>query len=220
MRKNSLFFDTFEVDLLLEKYFTTYMMDTIKQIYRIGHGPSSSHTMGPRRAAEMFLAQTKGLDIDHFEVTLYGSLAATGKGHMTDQALLAVLEPLGTTQILWQPQIELPFHTNGILFRALDAQEKELKRFTVYSIGGGVLANESFNEQITNPVYKMSRIGEMMNVLQKHGMSYWEYVEHCEGTEIWDYLAEVWKVMKQAIHAGLEAEGVLPGGIGTAAQSG
>lgn len=220
MRKNSLFFDTFEVDLLLEKYFTTYMMDTIKQIYRIGHGPSSSHTMGPRRAAEMFLAQTKGLDIDHFEVTLYGSLAATGKGHMTDQALLAVLEPLGTTQILWQPQIELPFHTNGILFRALDAQEKELKRFTVYSIGGGVLANESFNEQITNPVYKMSRIGEMMNVLQKHGMSYWEYVEHCEGTEIWDYLAEVWKVMKQAIHAGLEAEGVLPGGLGLRRKAG
>ncbi len=196
------------------------MMDTIKQIYRIGHGPSSSHTMGPRRAAEMFLAQTKGLDIDRFEVTLYGSLAATGKGHMTDQALLAVLEPLGTTQILWQPQIELPFHTNGILFRALDAQEKELKRFTVYSIGGGVLANESFNEQITNPVYKMSRIGEMMNVLQKHGMSYWEYVEHCEGTEIWDYLAEVWKVMKQAIHAGLEAEGVLPGGLGLRRKAG
>ncbi|MBB6276267.1 L-serine dehydratase [Porphyromonas circumdentaria] len=190
------------------------MMDTIKQIYRIGHGPSSSHTMGPRRAAEMFLAQTKGLSIGSFEVTLYGSLAATGKGHMTDQALLSVLTPLSPTTILWEPKIELPFHSNGLLFRALDPAGEELKRFTVYSIGGGVLANDDFNEQISNPIYKMSRIGEMMPVLQKHGMSYWEYVEHCEGPEIWDYLAEVWKVMKQAIQAGLEAEGILPGGLG------
>lgn len=139
---------------------------------------------------------------------------------MTDQALLAVLEPLSPTTILWQPQIELPFHTNGILFRALGVGGEELKRFTVYSIGGGVLANEDFNEQITNPIYKMSRISEMMPVLQKHGMSYWEYVEHCEDSDIWDYLAEVWKVMKQAIQAGLEAEGVLPGGLGLRRKAG
>lgn len=196
------------------------MMDTIKQIYRIGHGPSSSHTMGPRRAAEMFLKQVKDLPVKAFEVTLYGSLAATGKGHMTDQALLAVLTQYHTTEILWEPRIELPFHSNGILFRALGEGKEELKRFTVYSIGGGVLANEDFNEQVTNPVYKMSRINEMLPVLQKHGMSYWEYVEHCEGSEIWDYLAEVWTVMKQAIHQGLEAEGVLPGGLGLRRKAG
>ncbi len=190
------------------------MMDTIKQIYRIGNGPSSSHTMGPKRAATMFLSQIQGLPIASFEVTLYGSLAATGKGHMTDQAILSVLNPLHPTEILWEPKIEPKFHTNGILFRALDQSAKELKRFMVYSIGGGTLANESFNEQVSREVYKLSHIDEMMPILQKYGMSYWEYVEHCEGVEIWDYLAEVWSVMKQAIHDGLEAEGVLPGGLG------
>ena len=63
------------------------MMDTIKQIYRIGHGPSSSHTIGPMRAAEIFRKQVAALDAASFEVTLYGSLAATGKGHMTDAAI-------------------------------------------------------------------------------------------------------------------------------------
>ena len=190
------------------------MMDTIKQIYRIGNGPSSSHTMGPKRAATLFLKQVEGLIISSFEVTLYGSLAATGKGHMTDQAILSVLNPIHPTEIIWEPSVELKFHPNGILFRALDGEGKEIKRFMVYSIGGGVLANEDFNEQVTNEVYKLSHITEMMPILQKYGMSYWEYVEHCEGKEIWDYLAEVWKVMKQSIHDGLEAEGVLPGGLG------
>lgn len=190
------------------------MMDTIKQIYRIGNGPSSSHTMGPKRAATLFLKQVEGLIISSFEVTLYGSLAATGRGHMTDQAILSVLNPIHPTEIIWEPSVELKFHPNGILFRALDGEGKEIKRFMVYSIGGGVLANEDFNEQVTNEVYKLSHITEMMPILQKYGMSYWEYVEHCEGKEIWDYLAEVWKVMKQSIHDGLEAEGVLPGGLG------
>lgn len=190
------------------------MMDTIKQIYRIGNGPSSSHTMGPKRAATLFLKQIEGLVVSSFEVTLYGSLAATGKGHMTDQAILSVLNPTHPTEIIWEPSVELKFHPNGILFRALDGEGKEIKRFMVYSIGGGVLANEDFNEQVTNEVYKLSHITEMMPILQKYGMSYWEYVEHCEGKEIWDYLAEVWKVMKQSIHDGLEAEGVLPGGLG------
>ena len=190
------------------------MMDTIKQIYRIGHGPSSSHTIGPMRAAEMFVKQIAGMEVASFEVTLYGSLAATGKGHMTDVALLSVLNPLHPTTILFEPHKDLAFHTNGMLFRALDAAGEELRRFTVYSIGGGVLANEDFNEQVSNPIYKLHHIDDMIPVLQKYGMSYWEYVERSEGKEIWDYLAEVWRVMKQAIHEGLEAEGVLPGGLG------
>ena len=190
------------------------MMDTIKQIYRIGHGPSSSHTIGPMRAAEIFRKQVATLDVASFEVTLYGSLAATGKGHMTDAAILSVLNPIHSTTILFEPKIEPKFHSNGMLFRALAADGSELKRFTVYSIGGGVLANENFNEQVSNPIYKLHHINDMIPVLQKYGMSYWEYVERSEGKDIWDYLAEVWKVMKQAIHEGLEAEGVLPGGLG------
>lgn len=189
-------------------------METIKQIYRIGNGPSSSHTMGPKRAAEMFAQQIKGLLYNRLEVTLYGSLAATGKGHMTDSAILDVLQPIAPTTILWEPTIEPKFHSNGVLFRALTRDNVEVKRFMVYSIGGGVLANEEFNEQGGRKVYQLSHISEIMAALTKYGMSYWEYVERCEGPEIWDYLAEVWRTMKQSIHDGLEAEGVLPGGLG------
>lgn len=190
-------------------------MDSIKQIYRIGHGPSSSHTIGPMRAANLFLTQVKGLaNVAKFEVTLYGSLALTGKGHMTDRAIMSVLNPIHPTEVIFKEDVELAYHPNGMLFRALDTAGKELKTFTVYSIGGGVLANESFNEQTTNELYKLTHISDMIPVLQKYGMSYWEYVERCESPDIWDYLSEIWKVMKGAIKEGLETEGVLPGGLG------
>ena len=97
-------------------------MDSIRHIFRIGHGPSSSHTMGPMRAAEMFLK--KNPSAARFEVTLYGSLAATGKGHMTDAAILGVLSPVTTTEIIWKPKEFLAFHPNGMLFEAFDAEER------------------------------------------------------------------------------------------------
>ena len=94
-------------------------MESIKQIYKIGLGPSSSHTMGPRKAAEEFLSHYPGAA--RYEVTLYGSLAATGKGHLTDKAILSVLEPAAPTEIVWQPEVFLPFHPNAMRFRACDA---------------------------------------------------------------------------------------------------
>ena len=187
-------------------------MESIKQLYRIGHGPSSSHTMGPMRAAKMFLEKHPGAA--SFEVTLYGSLAATGKGHMTDVALLDVLNPVAPTRILWEPKVFLPFHPNGMLFEAFDAEGHKLDSWTIYSIGGGTLANETYNEQTTNEVYQMKHIREILKWCEDTGYSYWEYVEQCEGKEIWDYLAEVWRVMQEAVRRGLESEGILPGGLG------
>lgn len=190
-------------------------MESIKQIYRIGNGPSSSHTMGPRRAAQMFLDRLKDKQpLARFEVTLYGSLAATGRGHMTDIAVLSILKPEAPTTILWEPKIFLPFHPNGMLFRAFDAEGKELDNWTIFSIGGGTLANEEYNEQKTVEVYEMSKIRDIQHWCESTGHSYWEYVEECEGAEIWDYLAEVWDVMQEAVRRGLEAEGILPGGLG------
>lgn len=190
-------------------------MESIKQIYRIGNGPSSSHTMGPRRAAQMFLDRLKDKQpFARFEVTLYGSLAATGRGHMTDVAVLSILKPVAPTTILWEPKIFLPFHPNGMLFRAFDAEGKELDNWTIFSIGGGTLANEEYNEQKTIEVYEMSKIRDIQHWCESTGHSYWEYVEECEGAEIWDYLAEVWDVMQEAVRRGLEAEGILPGGLG------
>ena len=119
-------------------------MESIKQIYRIGHGPSSSHTMGPIRASRMFLERNR--QAARFNVTLYGSLAATGKGHMTDAGILEVLQPVAPTNITWEPKTFLPFHPNGMLFEAFNDKDERLEAWTVYSIGGGTLANETFNE--------------------------------------------------------------------------
>ncbi len=183
-------------------------MYSLKELYRIGHGPSSSHTMGPRNAAVQFL--TRNAEAVRFEVTLYGSLAATGKGHMTDQAILDVLGNERTT-IIWEPKQFLPFHPNGMKFRALDAGGERTDEWTVYSVGGGALAEEGQAPVKHKQVYEMSTATEILSWCISTGKSYWEYVEECEGPEIWDYLREVWNTMKEAVQRGLEQEGVLPG---------
>ena len=91
---------------------TTLTMITLKELYRIGYGPSSSHTMAPRKAATLFLERNP--KAVRFEVTLYGSLAATGKGHMTDKAILDVLDEPRTT-IIWKPKTFLPSERHEVL---------------------------------------------------------------------------------------------------------
>ena len=144
-------------------------MESIKQIYRIGHGPSSSHTMGPRRAAEMFLVRNR--EATRFNVTLYGSLAATGKGHMTDVAILDVLSPVANTNITWEPKVFLPFHPNGILFESFNANDEKMDSWTIYSIGGGTLANETYNELTQGQVYEMETIRDIQAWCEKTGYS-------------------------------------------------
>lgn len=183
-------------------------MITLRELYRIGHGPSSSHTMGPRNAATHFL--NRNSEATHFIVTLYGSLAATGKGHMTDQAVLDVLGKDRTT-IKWEPKVFLPFHPNGMRFIALNAESKTLDEWVVYSVGGGALAEEGQQTVEHKHIYDMNTASEILSWCISTGKSYWEYVEECEGTEIWDYLREVWETMKSAVQRGLEQEGVLPG---------
>lgn len=185
-------------------------MKSIKELYRIGTGPSSSHTMGPRKAAEMFL--TRHPEAASFKVTLYGSLAATGKGHMTDVAIIDTLEPTAPVDLIWQPKIFLPFHPNGMNFIALDADGNELENWTVYSVGGGSLAEDNKQASIESPeVYGMNSMTEILDWCEHTGKSYWEYVKECEDPDIWDYLREVWNTMKESVQRGLEQEGVLPG---------
>lgn len=185
-------------------------MKTIKELYRIGMGPSSSHTMGPRKAAEIYL--NKHPEAAAFEVTLYGSLGATGKGHMTDVAILDVLRTkTPDVKIIWEPKTFLPFHPNGMKYCTLDANGNHLDEWTVYSVGGGALAEEGANTIESPDVYDMDSMTDILLWCEKTGRSYWEYVEECEGPEIWDYLHEVWKVMKAAVERGLDNEGVLPG---------
>lgn len=187
-------------------------MDSIRGIFRIGHGPSSSHTMGPRKAAMEFLERNH--DAAHFEVTLHGSLAATGVGHLTDVAILEVLQPVARTIIHWKPEIFLPFHSNGMLFESFDTKGEVMESWTIYSIGGGSLANERTAAEKPECVYPNSKVTDIIEWCDTYGTLYWEYVEKYEGEEIWDYLREVWRVMREGVERGLEAEGVLPGGLG------
>lgn len=186
-------------------------MESIREIYKIGIGPSSSHTMGPKRAAERFLERTGA--VASFRVTLYGSLAATGKGHLTDKAVLDVLSPVASTEIVWQPEVFLPFHPNGMKFEAINENGDTTDAWTVYSVGGGDILEEG-EARAHNHVYAMTRIADIQQWCETTGRTYWEYVDECEGAQVWDYLRQVWDVMKNAVERGIEAEGVLPGGLG------
>lgn len=186
-------------------------MKSIKEIYRIGHGPSSSHTMGPRFAAERFLV--KHSDAASFRITLYGSLAATGKGHMTDKAIQDVLQPVAPVEIIWRPDIFLPFHPNGMNFRSFDHAGGETDSWTVYSIGGGALAEEKGNDSdiVSSDIYPMTHMTDIMKWCENTGRCYWEYVDEYEDKDVWTHLADVWQAMKDSVTHGLEHEGVLPG---------
>ena len=186
-------------------------MKTLKELFKIGKGPSSSHTMGPQKAAKIFLENNRGAS--SFEVTLYGSLAATGKGHMTDIAIIEVLEPVAPIRIIWKPDVFLPFHPNGMKFRSFTNDEKPINEWTVYSIGGGALSEGKGDDDMFNSpeVYDMNSMTEIMKWCERTGRNYWEYVQLCEDSSLWDYLEVVWIKMKESVERGLKREGRLPG---------
>lgn len=182
-------------------------MESIREIFRIGFGPSSSHTMGPRKAAEIFKA--KNGDAKSYRVTLYGSLAATGKGHLTDKAIFDVLS-YERTELLWKPEEILRKHPNALTLECLDENGVVSDKWTVYSIGGGTIIDDDHDPTETS-VYPLTTMKEILEWCRETGRSLWEYVEEIEGKEIYDHLAEVWQVMQDSIKNGLEDEGVLPG---------
>ena len=184
-------------------------MKTIKEIYRIGHGPSSSHTMAPRRASEQFLARNP--EAARFEVTLYGSLAATGKGHLTDVAILDVLEKKAPVTIIWENDVFLHYHPNGMTFKSFNNENVLMEEWTVYSVGGGALEEEG--KKNTSPdIYPITKMTEILNWCEDSGKGFWEYVEDVENDPyLMDYLEEVWQTMQNAVERGLQAEGRLPG---------
>ncbi len=186
-------------------------MKSLKELYRIGKGPSSSHTMGPQRAAKLFMERCANAST--YEVTLYGSLAATGKGHMTDVAIEEVFRPQKLVHIIWEPQTFLPFHPNGMKFVGKDLNGDIIEEWTVYSIGGGALSDgtDGHDELGAKDIYDLNTMHEIQQWCYDNGRSFWEYVEKCEGSDIWDFLGTVWQTMKQSIRNGLDHEGVLPG---------
>ncbi len=182
-------------------------MESLTELFRIGHGPSASHTMGPRKAAEIFSAGQP--NASQFRVTLYGSLAATGKGHLTDQAITEALKP-HPVELIWHPEIELPLHPNGMEFEALDADGVNMGSWRVYSIGGGALKVEGASV-LQHNLYNLNSMEEIVAHVSQKAEPLWCYVIEQEGEMIWEYLKKVWYVMRDSVKRGCNGVGVLPG---------
>lgn len=187
-------------------------MKSLKELFKIGTGPSSSHTMGPRTAARLFIDSLPS-DASRYEVILYGSLAATGKGHMTDVAIIDEFKNHGyDVEIIWNPETFLSYHPNAMNFKAYDKENNIVSEKTIYSVGGGAIKVEGEPEGGDSPeVYPMNTLKEIQKYCEDTGRCYWEYVEECEGPEIWDHLRNVWNTMKISVERGLSREGRLPG---------
>ncbi len=165
--------------------------------------------MGPKRAAELALAKYR--HASKIKVTLYGSLAATGKGHLTHTAISSTLGNK-LSEIIWKPDDLLPLHPNGMAFDAIDKGGNTIERWETYSVGGGALSDDE-NDGKNHDVYKLTHATEIINYCNKQGISLWEFIEENEGNAIWDFLNDVWKAMQNAIERGLSSEGVLSGNL-------
>lgn len=184
-------------------------MESLNQLYRIGCGPSSSHTMGPEKACILF--KEKNSDADKFKAILYGSLAKTGKGHCTDSVIKNTLSPIPC-------EVEFDYLKNDIehpntmdLIAYKDGKQVDFIR--VFSVGGGRIEFEG-SKSATEPIaYKLSTFKDIKAYCKEKKYRLWQYVDEVEGEYIWDYLATVWKTMKDAVERGIEDEGILPGGL-------
>ncbi len=186
-------------------------MKSIRDVYKIGKGPSSSHTMGPERAANIFLEKYPAAE--RYCVKLYESLAKTGKGHGTDRVLYQVLGEERTEVLFCEfTNDELP-HPNTMDFFAYDKEENELGRMRVMSVGGGDIRIEGESSGDLDETYPENSFAEIAQFCAWRYISLSEYVELNEGPEIWDFLAEIWRAMKRSVSLGLHTDGILPGGL-------
>ena len=185
-------------------------MKSIREIFKIGKGPSSSHTMGPERAAKHFKALYP--EADGFRVILFGSLSKTGVGHGTDAVIREVLSPL-PTEIIFSKEVLENAHPNTMDLLALK-DSTIIGTLRIESIGGGDIRVPGESVLDTPEVYPENSFAEIADFCKwRYIEKLSDYVELNEGEEIWDYLATVWEAMKQSIYEGINAEGILPGGL-------
>ncbi len=183
-------------------------MKSIRELYKIGRGPSSSHTMGPERAAKIYREEHP--DAKAFQVKLYGSLCKTGKGHGTDRVLYETLAPVPTEVIFCKETPEDVTHPNTMDFaQIVDGKPRDVMR--ALSVGGGDIRIPGREDKQGEEVYPENSFAEVMEFCQFRSLDLAEYVELTEGPEIRKYLSQVWQQMKKTIQEGLAAEGMLPG---------
>ena len=187
-------------------------MKSIKDVYKIGKGPSSSHTMGPFKSVRHYV--NHHTEARKILVTLYGSLAATGKGHLTDWACEDAFRD-GTVAIVWKPKENLPMHPNGMQVGVIEPNGDVSDVWTYYSVGGGdiVCVENPIAEEGGEEVYELTTMKEILDWCNANGKDFWEYVDEREGRNsgTWEHLEKVWKVMREAVERGIDQEGSLPG---------
>ncbi|MEK3793756.1 L-serine ammonia-lyase, iron-sulfur-dependent, subunit alpha [Paenibacillus sp. FSL R7-0204] len=185
-------------------------MRSLTELFKIGSGPSSSHTMGPEKAAGIFKAENE--DADQFKALIYGSLAKTGKGHMTDKAIIRALYPVRTeVQFVPQPDFDLPHPNTMDLFAYQDGQQTASMR--VASIGGGEIVIDGREEKRGPDVYPENSFAEISAYCKANHIRLSDYVEQREGLQIWEFLQGIWEAMKRSIDEGLSVTGILEGGL-------
>jgi L-serine dehydratase len=181
-------------------------MRSLKELYRIGRGPSSSHTIGPERACKQFAEENP--DAERFEVTLYGSLAKTGVGHGTEKVIEETISPV---QVFYDEKTEVA-HPNTMDIVAYK-NGKRANQVRVYSVGGGAIRVEGENIDEGKSIYPLKKLFDIRQYCEERNMRLYNYVYECEGEHIRSYLREVWETMKNAIFHGVAKSGGLPGGL-------
>ena len=185
-------------------------MKSIKSVYKIGHGPSSSHTVGPYNAAKIF--RNRYPDADAYKVTLFGSLAFTGEGHGTGKAVVSGLPGAEIIYDRKTPETELP-HPNTMLFEAFQNGEL-MGSCRIFSIGGGSIRIEGEMSDEENEVYPQGNFSQILDICKRRNISLVQFIYRFEDPSLRTWLKEVWQAMQNSVRRGLEAEGILPGGLG------
>ena len=184
-------------------------MNSITEIYKIGRGPSSSHTIGPEKACKIF--KSKNPTANFFKIILYGSLAKTGKGHGTDTVIKKTLSPINCDIEFNFIEDNIP-HPNTMVLIAYK-NNLEIDRARVFSVGGGNIVFENSSVEPSEIIYKHNKFIDITEYCKNRKLRLWEYVKENENQQFEAYLKRVWQTMKSSIENGLESEGILPGGL-------
>ncbi len=185
-------------------------MTTVREIYKIGRGPSSSHTIGPERACKIFKSQNK--NADKFKAVLYGSLAKTGKGHGTDTVIKKTFAPIDCDIEFNITDNNIPHPNTMRLIAYCDG--KRIAETRVFSVGGGNIVFENSDTETEDNIYPHSSFSEIASYCKEKSIRLWQYVTEFENADFIKHIEKVWNTMKTAIKTGINSEGILPGGLG------
>lgn len=184
-------------------------MKSLRELYKIGRGPSSSHTMGPERACNY--CKNKYKDADSFRVVLYGSLSKTGEGHGTDRVIRETLAPCKVDIVFDLKTNDIPHPNTMDIYPCKDGCEIGCER--ILSVGGGMIDIMNESSAISKDVYRFTKFSQISDYCKKHDMRLWEYVKEEEGEDIFLHLSDIWQAMKESVRNGLKTDGILPGGL-------